>query len=101
MSPRLILNYLIPWRRRRRYYFLCTLARLTDLEISRSEWPAIFAVTPEQFGEFLSGHQVPRLFVQSLAIMAYKVPPPSRLYVYAPAVLLCNAAIAIAFFSLR
>lgn len=98
MSPRLLWNTLVPWRRRRRYYFLAVLSRLQDpeLAIPAEQWPVIFNASPAQFAEFVAGRQLPRLFIQSLAILAYKVPPPSRSYVFAPIVGVAGVAIATA-----
>lgn len=88
MSPRVLWNNLVPWRRRRRYYFLQILTRLHQLEVERSKWPGIFEVSPEQFADFETGETLPRLFIQSLAIMGYKIPAPDRAYINGPVVAL-------------
>lgn len=89
-SLRMLWNHLAPGRRRRRYYFLHVLARLVDLEVDPSTWPAIFRVSSIDFREFETGYSNPPAYVEQLAIAAYKVPRPPALTLYAPT--LCVAA---------
>jgi hypothetical protein len=86
-SLRIMWTYLAPSRRRRRYYFLAVLARLQELGVDREHWPGTFNVQPMLFAEWLSGYTTPREFVQTLAIMGYKVPRPPRMLVYGPALM--------------
>lgn len=87
MSPRMLWNHLVPWRRRRRYYFLHALARLHEQEADPLKLPEAFGVDSIEFDRWISGASTPRLFAQTMAIMAYKIRPPKSTYLYTPIVI--------------
>ncbi len=96
MSLRILWNSLLPDRRRRRYYFLRVVAKLKGLGLEPAEMPPVFDVTPAEFAAIESGRRVPRLFVQTLAILAYKVPAPPAVFVYGPVLIAIAIVIPIA-----
>ncbi len=87
MSPLMLWCSLVPWRRRRRYYFLQALDRLREQQPDESKLPDAFGATPAQFTDWLAGRSTPRLFCQTIAIIAYKVPPPSTWVMWRPVVI--------------
>jgi hypothetical protein len=84
-SLRMLWNILAPWRRRRRYYFLQVLAKLSTYDLTPAEKAAAFSASMTEFAELLRGWSLPPAYVEGLAAGAYKVPPPSFLLTYGPA----------------
>lgn len=93
LTPCVVWNHLVPWRRRRRYYFLKIVGKLRELQRDPAHPSApidlratrlVFDVEPTVFDALLAGAVNPPRYVEQLAIDAYKVPAPPFRYVYGP-----------------
>ena len=86
-------NALIPWRRRRRYYFLRVLPRVAalhqdpdfpDKPISETVLSQSMGMPLGAFADTLAGRAVPPALIAAVGRLAYKIAPPTWWTVYGP-----------------
>lgn len=84
-------NALIPWRRRRRYYFLRVVSRVVRLlqespakPIAETVLARSCGLTLTEFTDMLAGRAVPPALIETVGRVAYRLPAPTWWTVYGP-----------------